>query len=82
MRKLFLLTVIIFFALLGMGCREIDNETANKRNFLPVLSDDDLFLVTNRINVITVDGCEYIVYRGYSIIHKANCSNPAHNGGE
>ena len=34
------------------------------------------------IVVTEIDGCEYVVYRGFEkggIIHKANCKNPNHN---
>lgn len=69
--------------LLHIGCSD-QNSTRSKKAETPKYD--------HYIEVIRVDGCEYIIMKGYphndgiikttkagGITHKANCDNPEHN---
>jgi hypothetical protein len=35
----------------------------------------------NYHDIVTLDGCEYILYKSNAITHKGDCKNPIHNKG-
>lgn len=44
-------------------------------------SDVRLWPGSNRLKTVTIDSCEYIVYKGtnrFGITHKGNCKNDTH----
>lgn len=63
----FIITVILL-ALLA-SCDITPNETKQLHNNSVPIYEGSL------IRQINIDNCEYIIYAGYTIIHKVNCKN-------
>lgn len=67
--------IILFTLAVGMiaGCTEpLVNKEIDKR--INVGQDD--------FKIVQIEGCEYVIKRSSgSLIHKGNCKNPIHKGG-
>jgi hypothetical protein len=72
-------TLLVAF-LVGCQGGTSGDSTKKANNYYSDMRSNKKF--SNKIVVTEIDGCEYVVYRGYEkggITHKANCKNPNHN---
>ena len=57
---------VLAFLLLSMfalyGCQTVNGQSSRK-------------YLNGRIESVTIDGCEYLLYFNYGITHKGNCDN-------
>lgn len=70
--------ILLLIALLVGGCGNSVDDPKLDETQLRVVYDNAF----ERLGVIEVDGCEYLLYArsyGCSITHKANCTNKEHN---
>ena len=75
-----LLTVVL------LSCQtKTENESTKIKN--PSNTNEKIKAIpTDKVEVITYDGCEYLIYKNYAdansaygfMAHKGNCSNPIH----
>lgn len=69
MKKLFILASLFLIAC-GPSKEELDAQKKEKNNeHIQNVYVDDSY------RIVKIDNCEYIILRGATIIHKANCYN-------
>lgn len=77
-------SLIIFLTIVLYSCGHIN--TNDKPNSIVNKLDTVKQLPKNQFEVITYDGCEYLIYKDEAdanssygfMAHKGNCSNPIH----
>lgn len=74
MKKGIILIAFLLIWISACNCSPAKGQKGNS-NVMYIIHDSDIGF---GINVITIDGCEYIVYNGSQkggVIHKENCKN-------
>ncbi len=79
-------TTIALFTVVLLSCQSETTKESAPIEDLPVVDRRIRSVSTNRFEVITYDGCEYLIYKDevdsnsdYGFMaHKGNCSNPIH----
>ena len=77
MNKLLLATLLI--GMVG-GCTEPTVASKPTNYTVPKIGGE----ASRPLKICVIEGCEYFtcdVYRGVVIVHKGNCKNPIHKGG-
>lgn len=78
--------IIVLLSVVFLSCQTMTEKEPSKIES-PSNTDEKIKAIPpNKIEVITFDGCEYLIYKdeadansGYGFMaHKGNCSNPIH----
>lgn len=69
-----LLTLLV---VVGMGCNNERSPAQVKK--VKIAKECYTTEGLSDLCVYVVDGCEYVVYQGYNVIHSSSCHNPIHH---
>ena len=73
---MFIVVAVLLFEGTIEPNRDLINNTSSQSERRAVM--DSLRRDHFKLDVLKVEGCEYLVYAGRGLTHKGNCNNPIH----